>query len=436
MTNKTDKPAGKKRLVLTILGILMGFLFVVLIAAVVFPAPVLRYVFSRVEAQTGIALTFDKAYFYLAEGSFLAFDGLTVKRQNHPAVNFDLRAENVRMPAMVPNDFRAPILLISGVRGTIERVGSEENEKKAGNGSKENGNINLHALMLLDVEVDFIDRTPEKPFGTTVQVEKFSATNTDRFSLFSPYTCSGFGQISAAKFGIDYSAEDARKIEITGMPLGLFAPYAPVLDDIFETGSMNIKIDDLTDAAQKKMHVALTLLPDCKIKSADQLLAPAIQAALRQLDQSALPSLPESQKKIERLRISAESVRAEIDKVTPILDALKALAPRDVREQYEKLKKQYDRTKMDYDEWNTKFETLVRDLDRIKIGIVEDTFQHFINSGVPIELELREMNGEWNYDAYETVVRLVEKNYRTIVEAEFKKRISEIDDAMNRLLLK
>jgi hypothetical protein len=249
------------------------------------------------------------------------------------------------------------------VRGTIERVGSEENKEKAGNGSKGEGEINLHALMLLDVDVVFVDRTPAKTFGTTIQVEKFSATNTDQFSLFSPYTCSGFGQISAAKFGIDYSAEDARKIEITGMPLGLFAPYAPMLDDIFDSGSMNIKIDDLTDATQKKMRIALTLLQDCKIKSADQLLAPAIQAALQQLDQSALPSLPESRKQIERLRLSAESIRAEIDKITPILDTLKTLAPRDVRDKYEKFKKQYDRTKMDYDEWNAKFETLVRDLD-------------------------------------------------------------------------
>lgn len=434
MINKTGKPAKKKRFLLTILGVLIGFTCVVLIAVIAFPAPILRYIFSRVEAQTGIALTFDRAYFYLAEGSFLSFDGLTVRRQNHPAINFDLKAENVRMPAMVPKDFYSPILLISGVRGVIERVGIEEKKEKVGNGSKGEEDINLHALMLLDVEVDFIDRTPEKSFETMIQVEKFSAANTDRFSLFSPYTCSGLGQISAAKFGIDYSAEETRKIEIAGMPLGLFAPYAPVLDDIFDAGSMNIKIDDLTDATQKKMHIILTLLQDCKIKSADRLLAPAIQAALQQLDQSALPSLPESRNKIERLRLSAESIRSEIDKVTPILDSLKMLAPRDVREKYEKFKNQYDRAKAGYDEWNTKFETLLRDLDRVKVSIVEDTFQHFINSGVPIEIELQEVNGKWNYDAYETVVRLVEKNYRTIVEAEFQKRISEIDNAINRLL--
>ena len=183
------------------------------------------------------------------------------------------------------------------------------------------------------------------------------------------------------------------------------------------------------------MRIAITLLPDCALKSADQLLAPAIQAALQQLDQSSLPSLPELRKKIERLRISADSIRAEIDKVTPIIDALKTLAPRDVREKYEKFKSQYDRAKADYTEWNTKLETLAQDLDRVKVGIVEDTFRHFINSGVPIEIELQEVDGKWNYDAYETVVRLVEKNYRTIVETEFQKRISEIQNAVNRLLI-
>jgi hypothetical protein len=53
---------------------------------------------------------------------------------------------------------------------------------------------------------------------------------------------------------------------------------------------------------------------------------------------------------------------------------------------------------------------------------------------VPIEIELQEINGEWNYDAYETVVRLIEKNYQTVIEAEFQKRISEIQNAVNRLL--
>ena len=435
MTNKTEKPARKKRPLLTVLGVLIVLVCVLLIAAIVFPTPILRYVFSRVEAQTGIALTFDKAYFYIAEGSFLSLDGLTVKRQNHPAVNFDLRAENVRMPAMVPRDFYSPILLVSGVRGTIERVGSEDdadNKEKAGNGSNGGGDINLQALLLVDAEVEFIDRTPEKPFWTTIQIDEFSATNTNSFSLFSPYTCSGFGQISVARFGI--SAAEPGKMEVSGMPLGLFAPYAPVLDDIFDSGSMYIHIEDLTDATQKKMRITVILLQDCKLKSADQLLAPAIQAALQQLDQSSLPSLPELQGRIERLRISAESIRAEIDKITPIIDSLKMLAPRDVREKYEKFKSQYDRAKMDYDEWNTKFATLLRDLDRVKIGIVEDTFQHFINSAVPIEIELQEVNGEWHYDSYETVVRLVEANYRTIIEGEFEKRILEIRNAVNRLL--
>jgi nucleotide-binding universal stress UspA family protein len=217
------------------------------------------------------------------------------------------------------------------------------------------------------------------------------------------------------------------------MPLGLLAPYAPALDDIFDSGSMNINIDDLTDEKQRKIRIAVTLLSDCRIKSADEILAPAIQAALQTLDQSALPDVHELKGKIERLKLSTESLRTELEGVAKIVDTLKALAPRDVREKYDKYKNQYDRAKKSYDEWDTKFAALLKDLDRVKVGIVEDTFQHFIKSGTPIEVDIQEVEGEWQFDAYETVVRLVEKNYRTILTGEYQKRIQELRDAVDKL---
>jgi hypothetical protein len=436
MTKTEAKDAGKRKKIslFTLFYVSMGILCVIIIAAVVFPAPILRYVFSRVEAQSGIVITFDKAYFYLQDGSFLALNGLTVQRQNHPTDNFDFRAESVRMPAMVPKDFYSPILLVSGLRGTYERVGIEE--KKNSQKPEDDGeNLPIHSLMLVDAEVNFIDRTLEKPFQITVQMKEFYAEATEQVSLLAPFTCSGKGQISAADFGIDFSTDDARKMEIAGIALGLFAPYAPVLDDIFDSGSMNIKIDDLTDATQKKLRISITLLPDCQIKSADKILTPGIQAALNSLDQDSLPSLPELKGKIGRLKTSAESLRIELDKVAKILDTLKVLAPPDVRAKYEKFKKEYDRSTAGYAEQNAKFETLVRDLDRVKVSIVEDTFQRFFQSGVPIEIDLQEEGGEWKFDAYETVIRLVEKNYRTILTADYDKRIREMRDAVDRLLV-
>jgi chromosome segregation ATPase len=179
--------------------------------------------------------------------------------------------------------------------------------------------------------------------------------------------------------------------------------------------------------------VSITLLSDCEIKSAEKIAASAIQAALQQLDRSSLPSLPEVKGKIDKLKTDTESLRSEFDKVAQIIDSLKFLAPPDVREKYENFKSKYDRAKTDYDEWNTKYETLVRDLDRIKISIVKDTFQRFIESGVPIEIDLQEVEGQWQYDGYEVAVRLIEKHYRSILAVEFEKRIQEMHNAINRL---
>jgi hypothetical protein len=424
MTNETnDSGKRKKRSLLTLLGVLTGFVFFILIVALVFPTPILRFVFSRMEAQSGIVFTFDRAYFYLQEGSFLAIDGLTVKRHNHPASNFEMRAENVRMPAMVSGDFYSPQLLISGLRGFYEIIGTD------GNSATEDMFVNT--VMLLNAEVELVDRTLDKPFRIIIQLEEFYAVNTGHPSLLSPYTCSGFGQISVANFGIDYSTDHTRKIEIAGLPLGLLASYAPVLDDLFDAGSVNLIIDDLTDETHKRMRVRITLLPDCEIKSADTILAPAIQSALQTLDQSSLSGLRDLKGKTERVKTFAESLRSELDGLFRIIDALKSLAPRDVREKYENFKSRYDRAQAAYEEGTALFQ----DLDRLKAGIVEETFQRLIASGIPIEMEVQEVNGAWQFDAYETVARLIEKNYQTVIAAEYQKRIQDLHDVIDRLLV-
>jgi len=417
--------ARKKRPLLTLLGVLSVLLFVVLVAAIAFPSLALRYVLSRATADTGIVLTFDRAYFFLDEGSFLGIDGLAVKRQDHPHSNFDLTAKNVRMPAMVPADFYSPVLHISGLRGTIERVGNDS--ESAAETAPDNF---INTLMLIDAEVEFIDRTPEIPFRTTIQIKEFWAVNTKQPSFFEPFTCSLQGLIDTAEAGIALTKSEKHKIMVSQVPLDLFAPYAPVLDDIFEAGSMNIVVDDLTDETQKKLRLALTLLSDCKIKSVDDILAPVLRAALQQLDQSAVPALHELKGKIDRLKISTETLHTKMDKAAQIVDRLKVLAPPEVRQEYEKFKSDYDRAKAVAESWNT----LLHDLDQIKANIVNETFQHFIASGRPIEIDLQQENGEWQYDWYEVVVRLVEKNYREIIATQYQRRIQEIREAVERFL--
>ena len=437
MTNETkDLPKINKRPFFRMLGILVVFLFVLLIAAIVFPSPILRVVFSRVEARSGISITFDRAYFYLADGSFLAVEGLALRQQNHHVHNFDLRADRIHMPAMFPNDFSSPILYVSGLRGTYERVGSEPAEEGGHQEDTESKPFSLHALMLTNAEVNFIDRTLDKPFKATITAEEFCVIHTSRPSVFEPYyLVTALGQIDSAKLAGATNDEGEQKIELSQVPLGLFAPYAPVLDDIFVSGSVNVHIDDCTDETQKKLRVSIWLLSDCEIKSADEIIAPAIQSALQQLDQSSVLALPELKGKVERLKIFAESLRGDLDRVTQIIDTLKVLAPPNVRQEYENFRSRYDRATAAYDEWNGKFETLVRDLDKAKAGVVEDTFQHFIKSGVPIEIDLQEVEGDWQYDAYDVVVRLVENNYRTFIVPQFRQRFQEIQDAVDRLLV-
>ena len=437
--NSTKK---QKRPFLTTLGILFVFLLVLLIGAWIVPPVALRYVFSRIETQTGITITFDKAYLYLADGSFLYIKGLAAKRHHHPASNFDLKADWVQMPAMFPADFYSPVLLISGLRGTIERVGSDPADNSERQENKEETvetapeTTPISALMLMDTEITFIDRTLGKLFETTIQIEKFAASKTDGSALFAPYVCGGTGKISTAPFAIAYGLDDYKQqIELAEIPFNFLAPYAPVLDDIFASGSMRMRIDELPGETLKQLHVSIWLQPDCKIKPANEILAPTIQTALRQLDQSSVSELQDVQKKIERLKTFAESLHNEVDKHANLVGAIMSLAPRDVREKYENVKNQYDRARAAYDESNTKFETLLRELDQIKIRIIEDTFQAFINSGIPIEIDLQEVNGEWQYDGYAVVTGLIERNYQTLLTTEYQRRIQEIRDAVDRLLV-
>ncbi|MCL2709705.1 MAG: hypothetical protein FWE95_02395 [Planctomycetaceae bacterium] len=444
MKSETKKPEKRrKRPFLTTLGVLIVFLIVVLIAALALPPVALRYVFSRVEAETGITVTFDKAYLYLDDGSYLYIEGLAIKRQKHHSSNLDLKVESVRMPAMFPADFYSPVLYVNGLRGTIERVGSEPAKKENDKEERASQKFDLKALLVRDVQIDFIDRTLEKPFQTTIQVEYFFVHQVGQPSLykrtllFEPYEFMGEGKIGTAQFrsvGISMNPSPPLHLKLTEVPFDLLSPYAPVLDDIFVKGSMNIEVHDITNETQKRVYVKIWLQPDCKIKSANEILAPAIQAALRQLDQNSMPELPDVRKKIERLKTSAEPIRAELDRATRVLDSLRVLAPREVRDEYDKIKNQYDKAMWAYDEWNAKFETFVQDLDRAKNRIVENTFQAFIDADVPIEVKLQEVDGEWQYDGYAVVIGLVERNYQTILAAEFQRRFQEIQDAVERLL--
>jgi DNA repair exonuclease SbcCD ATPase subunit len=228
--------------------------------------------------------------------------------------------------------------------------------------------------------------------------------------------------------------DDNGRITLSALPLGLLVPYAPVLNDIFIAGSVSVLVDDLSDEVQKKLHVCITLLPDCRIKSADEILAPAIQVALRQLDHASLSELQDAKKDIERLKLTTESVRRKVDEITQVLDKLSFLASRSVQEEYAKFKSQYDRAAADYEEWNTKLETLLLELDQVKVRLVEDTFQAFINSGVPIEVDLQEVDGEWQFDTYAVIIGLIEKNYQTIIATDYKDRIRSIRESVARLL--
>jgi len=424
----------KFRPLVTLSKALVILFLIAIVALLVYPAPILRAAFSRIGTQSGISLTFDRAYFYVGDGLCLHVIGLTIERYNHTESNFAFTAESVWMPAMFPDDFRSPVLFVSGLRGSFERVGNIEKASEPTEGTQRFDY--LQGLMLTDAVIDFIDMTPEKVFQTTVRIEECNVFRAAFPSLFEPYYLSSvFGQIDSAAF-IAVADNEKRVLGFREVPLTLFAPYAPVLDDIFVAGSMNIRIDDLTDETQKKLRIGVVLLPDCQLKPANEILAPAVQAGLRKLDQTSVSDLHDLQRRIEKWKTDVDTLRVEVDRVVQIIDRLKALAPPNVRQEYEKFKSQYDRATADYEEWNGKFTSLVRDLDLEKVRILESTFQHFIRSGTPIEIDLQETDGKWEYDFYETVVRLIEKNYREIFVAEYLPRIQEIRSTLDRLQIR
>ena len=449
-TSKTVRPAPVKKkgcgcagcACFTTLGLLILAPFIAAGTVLLFPAPILRWTLPHVETQTDATLMFEHAYFDFAEW-FLTIDGLSARRQNHHTDNFDLKAEKVRMPVSFLFEPSGQTLFVVGLRGTYERVSSKPAEKKEpGKQKKETAleNFYVKVLYLRDVQVEFIDRTPVKPFQATIQIREFAASpiqyvEINRHSLFEPYTCITRGQINSAEFDVGITQESGKQyVWLPNVPLGLFAPYVPVLDDIFVTGSVTIRIDDISDETHKKIHVTFWLRHDCEIKPANEILAPALQTALQKLDHSSVPALHELKGKIERLKTNSTSLRTELDKVAQIMETLKVLAPRDVQEKYDNFKSRYDQITKAHEEWDSKFETLLRDLDQTKVGIVHDTFRHFVESRSPIEVELQQVDGEWQYDAYDVVLSLIENNYRTLIDTQYQRRIQEIRDAVDRLL--
>ena len=440
LQNVAHAPSQKRKrsCLPTLLSGMILLLFAVVATVIIYPAPILRFIVSRIEAQSDIVLTFEKAYFSIGG---LVLHGVSAQRQNHRDSNVDLTAKTVRIA--IPSCSR-PLASVSGLRGTYEIVGNKPAEKKSGNGdtaikpnpkeqkeAKRNYLGGKKVLLLTDAEVSVIDRTPEKPFQATIQITDLDILC--RFmgdGLLGAYACRGRGQVDAADLFVATNEALVRQI-----PLGLLAPYVPVLDDVFASGSMDIHVVDISEDSQKMLHVRIWLLPDCRIKSADEILVPAIQTALKKLDPSSQPQLRDLKGKIEKLKMSSESLRSEVDKVAQILDTLKALAPRDVREKYESYKSKYDRIKNASEEWNIKFDALLLELDKLKVGIVNDTFQHFIETRVPIEMTLHEENGEWQYDWYETVVQLIDNTYQARIAVEYQKRIQEMLDSVDRILV-
>ena len=421
-------------------------LLIIFVSALVYPAPIFRMVFERIENQTDIAITFDRVYFSydiekepadaLRRGR-MTFKGLNVKRQDHPVFNFNLTAETVQF-AFLP--FRYRHSTVSGLRGIVEKTG----ERPMNHHTEPEMNNDLMQTFRLrfleDVEIDFIDRTLAKPFQMTIQIvtASMSQNEANTVSLFAPYVFSGFGQIDSANFVIAREGLPPDNFEqqakITEIPIALFAPYAPVLDDVFAAGTMNMGIEDLSDATQKKIRLAITLLPDCRIKPANEILAPALQIALQNLDSDVLPALLELQNRVVRLRNNSEAIRAELERVTEILDVLRVLAPRDVRERYDNFRARYDRAKTNYEEWNSRVESLVWELDGIKVRVIEETFQRFIETGDPIVMEVYETDGDWQFDAYGMLVHLIESNYRVLV-LEFRQHLREVLNAVDRLFM-
>lgn len=438
MSNKSHQEvARKKHYVLSLFGILFLLLLCIVFYFLFFPAPIARFVLARLETKTGIAVTFEKTYFNLGKRA-LTFENVTAKRQNHPESNFDFQAATVHVdiPPQSKHPNGAFFLTVSALRGTYERTGKDGRNERKDNGNKANKpswQSRKKLLCLTDSEIVFIDKTLPQPFQATISFPNFDVTqfpHADNASMFGEYSLRGGGHINATTFfGIATNESLLQPV-----PIEMIAPYLPILNDIFLTGSVSINMNDLTTEKQKLVLVKLYFSKDCQFKSADEILVPSIQSALRHLDQSSMPTLPELREKMGHLKTVSQSLRVEIDKVAPIVEALSALAPREVREKYDRLRRQYDRLRNTPDELEAKLNVLLHDLDKMKTNLLADTLQHFIETRTPIEFYAKEIDGRWHADWEDAVVRLIEQNYQTLIADEYQMRIRELLDSVNQLL--
>lgn len=208
--------------------------------------PSLRWIFSRVRARTGVALTFASA-----SGNFFSgvatFKDLAVRRDGDPRSNFDLRAKEVRLDIRMSSALRRQIafesLTISGLEGTYDRV-SPHGQRTRGH------DFVVDRLVLENSSVRYRDRPlDEKVAEVTIVFERLEcAPFSRRQAVFDVlFRSTAQGTIDGAPFTIrTESVEGGRKTFWKGhdLPLRFLAEYAGGGFAWFRSGTAEVDVVD------------------------------------------------------------------------------------------------------------------------------------------------------------------------------------------------
>lgn len=130
--------------------------------------PLGRWVLNRLESQSDVRLTYGKVTGGLLSGG-VTLHQVHAIQENHPAANFNLRAESVTVQLtawkLLGPTLDIDQLWIAGVKGTYERLrkpqkGDPQEPGRSGDGIS-NAGLQIGKLVLIDGLIDFTDHAVE-----------------------------------------------------------------------------------------------------------------------------------------------------------------------------------------------------------------------------------------------------------------------------------
>jgi hypothetical protein len=203
---------------------------------------ILRWQLAKVEAKTGIAITFESATGSLWSAR-AEMSGVKFRRSEHAVMRFDLEARELVVDGSLLNLRHVEECRLVGVRGRIERAGN------APEPAPRDQPFRIDRFEIRDSRVEVSDTRKAKPVRAVIELESFvcEPLHSDWLVFDTFFRAQVAGKIDGQPFSIQSRViADGRETEwhAKGVPATLLAPYLGTPLTWVTQGSIDLDVID------------------------------------------------------------------------------------------------------------------------------------------------------------------------------------------------